>query len=77
MECEINGEKEISLSLTFITVRETDRREIDKYSSSAKEHRGWQSVYQAYEQAGSKVSFHVWGYEEYMHDFRDMTGVHL
>lgn len=40
MECEINGEKEISLSLTFITVRETDRREIDKYSSSAKEHRG-------------------------------------
>ena len=36
MECEINSEKEISLNLTCITVRETDRHEIDKYSSIAK-----------------------------------------
>ena len=33
---EINSEKEISLNLTCITVRETDRHEIDKYSSIAK-----------------------------------------
>lgn len=36
MECEINGDKEVSLNLMCIIVNETDRHEIGKHTSTAR-----------------------------------------
>ena len=36
MECEINGDKEVSLNLMCIIVNETDRQEIGKHTSTAR-----------------------------------------
>lgn len=77
MECEINGDKEVSLNLKCIIVNETDRHEIGKHTSIARgvcfenlQEESGQSMQQAYEQAGFRASFCVGAYEEYTCDFR-------